>query len=90
MSAVFDKKGEDIVKLKREHEEEKDNLVKKIDKLTLDVDHQCELIDLTRSTAYYTINEHNPSQDEIDIKNTIDRIHPETVTEVKKRTKKYI
>lgn len=38
MSTVFDKKGEDIDKLKQEHEEEKDPLVKKIGELTLDVD----------------------------------------------------
>ena len=38
MSTVFDKKGEDIDRLKHEYEEEKDHLVKKIGELTLDVD----------------------------------------------------
>jgi transposase-like protein len=38
MSNVFDKKGDDIDKLKHEYEEEKDQLVKKIGELTLDVD----------------------------------------------------
>lgn len=38
MSQVFDKKGEDIEKLKREHEEEKDALVKKIGELTVEGD----------------------------------------------------
>ncbi|WP_255364392.1 IS3 family transposase [Fusibacter sp. 3D3] len=106
MSVVFDKKGEDIDKLKQEHEEEKEHLVKKIGELTMDVDwlkkkpqtsirneekkalidfknsnltvkHQCELIDLPRSTAYHTViePEPEPSQAEIDIKNAIDRIH---------------
>lgn len=37
-SSVFDKKGEDIEKIKQQHEEEKDHLVKKIGELTLDVD----------------------------------------------------
>lgn len=38
MAQVFDKKGEDIEKLKREHEEEKDALVKKIGELTVESD----------------------------------------------------
>jgi hypothetical protein len=38
MSAVFNKKNEDIDKLKQEHEEEKELLVKKTGELTLDVD----------------------------------------------------
>lgn len=37
-SSIFDKKGEDIEKLKQEHEDEKEFLVKKIGELTLDVD----------------------------------------------------
>lgn len=37
--------------------------------------HQCELLGLPRSTAYYMQAEIKPSQDEIDIKNAIDRIH---------------
>lgn len=39
------------------------------------VKHQCELIDLPRSTAYHKPVEVKPSQEEIDIKNVIDRIH---------------
>ncbi|ABR47782.1 transposase IS3/IS911 [Alkaliphilus metalliredigens QYMF] len=38
MPAVFNKKNEDVDKLKQEHEEEKEHLVKKIGELTLDVD----------------------------------------------------
>lgn len=38
MSSVFDKKGEDVEKLKKEHEEEKDQFIKKIGELTMDVD----------------------------------------------------
>ena len=38
MSAVFNKKNEDVDKLKQEHEDEKELLVKKIGELTLDVD----------------------------------------------------
>ena len=41
----------------------------------LTVKHQCELIALPRSTAYHKPVEFKPSQDEIDIKNAIDRIH---------------
>ncbi len=41
----------------------------------LTVKRQCELLELPRSTAYHTPVEHVPSQDEIDIKNAIDRIH---------------
>lgn len=38
--------------------------------------HQCELLDLPRSTAYYQSKAPaEPDQEEIDIKNTIDRIH---------------
>ncbi len=37
MSAVFNKKNEDIDKLKQEHEEEKELLVKKTGELTLDL-----------------------------------------------------
>lgn len=37
--------------------------------------HQCELLGISRSTAYHTPVEFKPSQDEIDIKNAIDRIH---------------
>lgn len=54
--------------------EEKKSLIDFIgSKLT--VKHQCELIGLPRSTAYHKSVEYKPSQDEIDIKNTIDRIH---------------
>ncbi|MFX0559490.1 hypothetical protein TEPIDINF_000881 [Tepidibacillus infernus] len=38
MAAVFNKKNEDIEKLKKEYEEEKQLLVKKIGELTLDID----------------------------------------------------
>lgn len=38
MSAVFDKKNENIEKIQREHEDEKEHLIKKIGELTLDVD----------------------------------------------------
>jgi transposase-like protein len=38
MSSVFDKKGEDIEKIKEEYEDEKELLVKKIGELTMDVD----------------------------------------------------
>ena len=38
--------------------------------------HQCELLGLPRSTAYYKNHcESDPSQEEIDIKNAIDKIH---------------
>lgn len=54
--------------------EEKKALIEfKGSKLT--VKHQCELIALPRSTAYHVPVDPIPSQDEIDIKNTIDRIH---------------
>ncbi|ABR47781.1 integrase, catalytic region [Alkaliphilus metalliredigens QYMF] len=39
------------------------------------VKKQCELIDLPRSTAYHKPVDVPPSQDEINIKNAIDRIH---------------
>ena len=38
MPAVFDKKNENLEKIKQEHEEEKELLVKKIGELTMDVD----------------------------------------------------
>lgn len=38
MSAVFDKKNENIEKIQREHEDEKEHIIKKIGELTLDVD----------------------------------------------------
>ena len=42
----------------------------------LSVTHQCELLNLSRSTAYYpTTVVLKPDQEEIDIKNAIDRIH---------------
>lgn len=41
----------------------------------ISVKHQCELLALPRSTAYYSIQVYEPSQEEIDIKNVIDRIH---------------
>lgn len=54
--------------------EEKKNLID-FHGSDLTVKHQCELIDLPRSTAYHKPIEVKPSQDEIDIKNAIDRIH---------------
>jgi len=39
------------------------------------VKHQCELLDLPRSTAYYKNVPFEVSQEEIAIKNAIDRIH---------------
>ena len=39
MPSVFDKKGEDIEKVKKEYEEEKENLIKKIGELSMDVDY---------------------------------------------------
>jgi putative transposase len=41
----------------------------------LTVKRQCSLIGLARSTAYHVPVEAEPSQDEINIKNAIDRIH---------------
>jgi hypothetical protein len=42
----------------------------------LSVKHQCELLDLLSSTAYYQCETPTkPDQDEIDIKNAIDHIH---------------
>ncbi len=38
MASVFDKKGEEIEKVKQEYEAEKERLVQKIGELTLDVD----------------------------------------------------
>lgn len=54
--------------------EEKKRLIDFIDS-NLTVKHQCELIDLPRSTAYHKPIVIKPSQEEIDIKNAIDRIH---------------
>ena len=39
MPLVFDKKGKDIDKVKKEHEEEKEILIKKIGELSMDVDY---------------------------------------------------
>lgn len=39
------------------------------------IKHKCELLDLPRSKAYHTPVEITPSEDEITIKNAIDRIH---------------
>jgi len=41
----------------------------------LTIKHQCELLDLPRSTAYYQNVEVEISQDEIAIKNAMDKIH---------------
>ena len=42
---------------------------------TLTVKRQCQLIGLPRSTAYYEPVEVKPSEDEVAIKNAMDRIH---------------
>lgn len=39
MSSIFDKKGDDIEKIKKEHEDEKEVLIKKIGELSMDVDY---------------------------------------------------
>ena len=39
MPSVFAKKGEDIDKIQKEHEEEKETLIKKIVELSMDVDY---------------------------------------------------
>lgn len=39
MSFVFDKKGEDMEKIKKEHEYQKEVLIKKIGELSMDVDY---------------------------------------------------
>src|SRR5665648_991518 len=47
-----------------------------VDNLKVTIKHQCELLGLPRSTAYY--QSHGvikPSQEEVDIKNAIDKIH---------------
>ena len=38
MSTVFDKKGEEVEKVKQEYEAEKERLIQKIGELTLDID----------------------------------------------------
>lgn len=54
--------------------EEKKALID-FDNKELSIKHQCTLLDLSRSTAYYPIKIYEPDQEEIDIKNAIDRIH---------------
>jgi len=54
--------------------EEKKALVEQ-ENSTLTIKRQCELIGLSRSTAYYQNVEIVVSKDEIDIKNAIDKIH---------------
>jgi transposase-like protein len=39
MPAIFDKKGENTEKIQKEHEEEKERLIKKIGELSMDVDY---------------------------------------------------
>jgi hypothetical protein len=39
MAAAFDKKGENVEKIKKQHEEEKEVLIKKIGELSMDVDY---------------------------------------------------
>lgn len=54
--------------------EEKKALIE-FDNKEISVKHQCKLLGLARSTAYHPIKVHQPSQEEINIKNAIDRIH---------------
>lgn len=54
--------------------EEKKALVEHTDS-TLTIKHQCELLSLSRSTAYYQNVEIEVAADEIAIKNAIDKIH---------------
>lgn len=54
--------------------EEKKALID-FDSKELTIKHQCELLNLPRSTAYSATKVHEPDQEEIDIKNAIDRIH---------------
>lgn len=44
------------------------------------IKNPCELLDLPRSTAYHTPVEITPSEDEISIKNAINRIHYEELS----------
>ena len=39
MPSIFDKKGENTEKIQKEHEEEKERLIKKIGELSMDVDY---------------------------------------------------
>ena len=39
MSSIFDKKGESTEKIQKEHDEEKERLIKKIGELSMDVDY---------------------------------------------------
>lgn len=54
--------------------EEKKALVEHIDS-NLTIKHQCELLNLSRSTAYYQNVEIEVTSDEIAMKNAIDKIH---------------
>ena len=39
MPTIFDKKGEDVGRMQREHEQEKEGLMQKIGELSMDVDY---------------------------------------------------
>ena len=54
------------------------------------IKHQCELLDLPRSTAYHIPVEIVPSADEIAIKNAIDRIHYKEPSYGVRRIKNYL
>lgn len=54
--------------------EEKKALIEH-DSKVLTIKHQCQLLNLPRSTAYHQSKPNEPSDDEISIKNAIDRIH---------------
>lgn len=54
--------------------EEKKALID-FDNKELSIKHQCSLLNLSRSTAYYQTMVFRADQEEIDIKNAIDRVH---------------
>lgn len=54
--------------------EEKKELIE-FENSELSIKRQCELLDLSRSTAYYPVQIKQPTQEEIDIKNAIDQLH---------------
>jgi len=54
--------------------EEKKALIEP-DSKVLTIKHQCQLLNLSRSTAYHQSKPTEPSDDEISIKNAIDQIH---------------
>lgn len=62
------------LKKKQEHTEKKELIEFENPKIT--VKHQCKLLGLPRSSAYYkSRGVTEPTQEEVDIKNAIDKIH---------------